>query len=222
MIVSSPCQRRQRRWWGIQKRFAEQSRMLFQLSPPVQQDESSPDSEITSEVSDEQTETGRRWSSCSSLRQMDDQLNDDTTCGSVDSNTRGITITPRVNFVLSRERSDRLSPSYRWLSRVILSVQRISRRRYPKTIWIVAVDIHHHVQRTFSVPKQRSVYPWPTMKCVLFYVIDKRKITITWVRENERRLTEIWSIVLVERRRRFNINDRIKELGTLLPKGTEL
>jgi hypothetical protein len=30
---------------------------------------------------------------------MDDQLNDDTTCGSVDSNTRGITITPRVDFV---------------------------------------------------------------------------------------------------------------------------
>jgi hypothetical protein len=28
--------------------------------------------------------------------------------------------------------------------------------------------------------------------------------------------------VLVERRRRFNINDRIKELGTLLPKGTDL
>ena len=27
---------------------------------------------------------------------------------------------------------------------------------------------------------------------------------------------------LVERRRRFNINDRIKELGTLLPKGTEM
>ena len=27
---------------------------------------------------------------------------------------------------------------------------------------------------------------------------------------------------LVERRRRFNINDRIKELGTLLPKGTDL
>jgi hypothetical protein len=26
----------------------------------------------------------------------------------------------------------------------------------------------------------------------------------------------------VERRRRFNINDRIKELGTLLPKGTDL
>ena len=29
-------------------------------------------------------------------------------------------------------------------------------------------------------------------------------------------------IFSVERRRRFNINDRIKELGTLLPKGTEL
>ena len=31
---------------------------------------------------------------------MDDQLNDDTTCGSVDSNTRGISITPRVNIFL--------------------------------------------------------------------------------------------------------------------------
>ncbi|CAF4408511.1 unnamed protein product, partial [Adineta steineri] len=41
------------------------------------QDESSPDSEITSE--------------------MDDQLNDDATCGSVDSNTRGISITPRLS-----------------------------------------------------------------------------------------------------------------------------
>jgi len=29
-------------------------------------------------------------------------------------------------------------------------------------------------------------------------------------------------VVAVERRRRFNINDRIKELGTLLPKGTEM
>jgi hypothetical protein len=29
------------------------------------------------------------------------------------------------------------------------------------------------------------------------------------------------SIFLVERRRRFNINDRIKDLGSLLPKGNE-
>jgi hypothetical protein len=29
---------------------------------------------------------------------MDDQLNDDTTCGSIDSNTRGISITPRVDI----------------------------------------------------------------------------------------------------------------------------
>lgn len=28
---------------------------------------------------------------------MDDQLNDDATCGSIDSNTHGINITPRVN-----------------------------------------------------------------------------------------------------------------------------
>lgn len=28
---------------------------------------------------------------------MDDQLNDDTTCGSIDSTSRGINITPRVN-----------------------------------------------------------------------------------------------------------------------------
>ena len=31
----------------------------------------------------------------------------------------------------------------------------------------------------------------------------------------------LWLFVLVERRRRFNINDRIKELGTLLPKNSE-
>lgn len=29
------------------------------------------------------------------------------------------------------------------------------------------------------------------------------------------------NLLLVERRRRFNINDRIKELGTLLPKNNE-
>ncbi len=29
---------------------------------------------------------------------MDDQLNDDATCGSVDSNTQGINITPRVGI----------------------------------------------------------------------------------------------------------------------------
>jgi hypothetical protein len=30
---------------------------------------------------------------------MDDQLNDDTTCGSIDSTSRGINITPRVKFL---------------------------------------------------------------------------------------------------------------------------
>jgi hypothetical protein len=41
-------------------------------------------------------------------------------------------------------------------------------------------------------------------------------------------IKRIWNFLkkyffsLVERRRRFNINDRIKELGTLLPKGTDL
>ena len=34
---------------------------------------------------------------------MDDQLNDDTTCGSIDSNTHGINITPRVNFFLNNK-----------------------------------------------------------------------------------------------------------------------
>ncbi len=29
---------------------------------------------------------------------MDDQLNDDATCGSIDSNTHGISITPRVDI----------------------------------------------------------------------------------------------------------------------------
>ena len=43
------------------------------------------------------------------------------------------------------------------------------------------------------------------------------------MREREKKARR-WNIehILVERRRRFNINDRIKELGTLLPKGTEL
>jgi hypothetical protein len=31
----------------------------------------------------------------------------------------------------------------------------------------------------------------------------------------------VWFFVAVERRRKFNINDRIKELGTLLPKSTD-
>jgi hypothetical protein len=40
----------------------------------------------------------------------------------------------------------------------------------------------------------------------------------------QRRSSEVFRrcFSLVERRRRFNINDRIKELGTLLPKGTDL
>lgn len=60
--------------------------------------------------------------------------------------------------------------------------------------------------------------------------IDKRRIIITWVSDlfamirslNKNIFFFLLSCYLeVERRRRFNINDRIKELGTLLPKSNE-
>ena len=42
---------------------------------------------------------------------------------------------------------------------------------------------------------------------------------VAWIRVTD--FLYLWLFVLVERRRRFNINDRIKELGTLLPKNSE-
>lgn len=54
--------------------------------------------------------------------------------------------------------------------------------------------------------------------------IDRRKTTTTWVTNNHKitwNLSLRSLIISVERRRRFNINDRIKELGTLLPKSNE-
>lgn len=34
---------------------------------------------------------------------MDDQFNDDATCGSIDSTSHGINITPRVNYFFSQK-----------------------------------------------------------------------------------------------------------------------
>ena len=73
--------------------------VCFQLPQAIQREESSPDSELTSEVRyscsiDE--EKNKTTFACSRRVQMDDQLNDDTTCGSIDSTSRGISITPRV------------------------------------------------------------------------------------------------------------------------------
>jgi hypothetical protein len=61
-----------------QSLVGDESTRTINLSQPLQQEESSPDSEITSE--------------------MDDQFNDDTTCGSIDSASRGMHITPRVSI----------------------------------------------------------------------------------------------------------------------------
>jgi len=57
--------------------------------------------------------------------------------------------------------------------------------------------------------------------------IDRRRIITTWVSDLFAMLLSLninnffFCYLKVERRRRFNINDRIKELGTLLPKSNE-
>lgn len=73
-------------------------------------------------------------------------------------------------------------------------------------------------------------------KCMLWLKIDRKRIIIIWVCIKQFYFLFknhfIWNINLinnivvirifiVERRRRFNINDRIKELGTLLPKNND-
>lgn len=51
--------------------------------------------------------------------------------------------------------------------------------------------------------KDYSIYSWPTVNCVLMRIINNI------------------SFLIVERRRRYNINYRIKELGTLIPKSND-
>jgi len=135
------------------------------LPQQIQQEESSPDSEITSE--------------------MDDQFNDDA---SVDSTPRGINITPRLSMT-----SD--NPSSIYLSS--------SASKDP-----LDSASHHSSSCPTNILSAKAKIGLPLTDDELRLVIrDRQK------KDNHN---------MIERRRRFNINDRIKELGTLLPKGTDL
>ncbi|CAF1293144.1 unnamed protein product [Adineta steineri] len=134
------------------------------------QDESSPDSEITSE--------------------MDDQLNDDATCGSVDSNTRGISITPRLSTTLTGEHAGSV-----FLSSSLSKDGLDSSSRHSSSCPTNILSAKAKIGLPLTEDEMRLV------------LRDRQK------KDNHN---------MIERRRRFNINDRIKELGTLLPKGAEL
>ncbi|CAF1415517.1 unnamed protein product [Rotaria sordida] len=139
-------------------------------SQPLQQDASSPDSEITSE--------------------MDDQLNDDTTCGSIDSTSCGINITPRLSTTMTGDH-----PGSIYLSSSISkdSMDSIN---------------HHSSSCPTNILSAKAKIGLPLTEDEMRLVLrDRQK------KDNHN---------MIERRRRFNINDRIKELGTLLPKGTDL
>ncbi|CAF1127251.1 unnamed protein product [Rotaria sordida] len=136
----------------------------------LHQEESSPDSEITSE--------------------MDDQFNDDTTCGSIDSNSRGISITPRLSTTVTGDH-------------------------------IGSVFLSSSLSKDGGDSSSRHSSSCPTN-----ILSAKAKIGLP-LTEDEIRLVrrdrqKKDNHNMIERRRRFNINDRIKELGTLLPKGTDL
>jgi transcription factor E3 len=134
------------------------------------QEESSPDSEITSE--------------------MDDQLNDDATCGSVDSNTQGINITPRLSTTVTGDH----------ISSVFLSSS-LSKDGFDSSS-------RHSSSCPTNILSAKAKIGLPLTDDEMRLVIrDRQK------KDNHN---------MIERRRRFNINDRIKELGTLLPKGTDL
>lgn len=136
----------------------------------LQHEESSPDSEITSE--------------------MDDQLNDETTCGSVESNSRAINITPRLSNTMSGEAT---TPIFLSSSLSKDSADSLS---------------HHSSSCPTNILSAKAKIGLPLTEDEMKLVLrDRQK------KDNHN---------MIERRRRFNINDRIKELGTLLPKGTEL
>jgi transcription factor E3 len=134
------------------------------------QEESSPDSEITSE--------------------MDDQLNDDATCGSIDSNTRGINITPRLSTTVT---GDHVSSVF--LSSSLSKDGLDSSSRHSSSCPTNILSAKAKIGLPLTEDEMRLV------------LRDRQK------KDNHN---------MIERRRRFNINDRIKELGTLLPKGTDL
>ncbi|CAF2117641.1 unnamed protein product [Rotaria magnacalcarata] len=139
-------------------------------SQPLQQEESSPDSEITSE--------------------MDDQLNDDTTCGSIDSASRGISITPRLSTTMTGDH-----PGSIFLSSSISKDSTDSMSRHSSSCPTNILSAKAKIGLPLTDDEMRLV------------LRDRQK------KDNHN---------MIERRRRFNINDRIKELGTLLPKGTDL
>ncbi|CAF3127975.1 unnamed protein product [Rotaria sp. Silwood2] len=136
----------------------------------LHQEESSPDSEITSE--------------------MDDQLNDDTTCGSVDSNTYGISITPRLSTTVT---GDHIGSVF--LSSSLSKDGGDSSSRHSSSCPTNILSAKAKIGLPLTDDEMRLV------------IRDRQK------KDNHN---------MIERRRRFNINDRIKELGTLLPKGTDL
>jgi hypothetical protein len=75
---------------------------------------------------------------------MDDQFNDDTTCGSIDSASRGMNITPRVNKNL-----------------FFIFQEIIFFYSYPQQTLVIIIlqyFFHHHVQPIFLVQKLKLVY----------------------------------------------------------------
>ncbi|CAF0954804.1 unnamed protein product [Adineta steineri] len=143
---------------------------MLPQSHQQQQEESSPDSEITSE--------------------MDDQLNDDTTCGSIDSASHGISISQRLSTPITGDHAGSV-----YLSSSISKDSNDSIN-------------HHSSSCPTNILSAKAKIGLPLTDDEMRLVIrDRQK------KDNHN---------MIERRRRFNINDRIKELGTLLPKGTDL
>ena len=87
--------------------------------------------------------------------QMDDQLNDETTCGSVDSHSQGITITPRVRkhfivlIVNGRDLRKFIFRSYQRHWPLNTWARFFCPRHYRKIHWTAVIDIHHPVQQIF-------------------------------------------------------------------------
>lgn len=95
------------------------------------------------------------------------------------------------------------------------------------------LSIHHHVQpyrensgcRGFNSRGTFTVLKWKWNKFNEFYVLTLWSAAESDFNMFLFRMTNLLLFVLisvsVERRRRFNINDRIKELGALVPKTTD-
>ncbi|CAF0771456.1 unnamed protein product [Adineta ricciae] len=152
------------------EQISRKQTLVAEDSPVLPQEESSPDSEITSE--------------------MDDQLNDEATCGSVDSNTHGINITPRLSTTVTGDH-----PGSVFLSSSLSKDGLDSSSRHSSSCPTNILSAKAKIGLPLTEDEMRLV------------LRDRQK------KDNHN---------MIERRRRFNINDRIKELGTLLPKGADL